>query len=333
MIEDYLGLQRQVDAIAHTADVISNAATNADCVHLNVSFWDLLSVSTRLSIATGAVSDAIAFRVVFFGMRSDISAITGSSAAHPARARPCAGLSDAGCGACGRCRHAGVRETYTKGGVGKCSEIAFAEIVNSRARSGSSSPLVIGRQRLLVPKPLSLARTNRRMQRQPTSNYARGAIYGLAAVCIWAAFIVVSRLRVRTSLTPWDVAAIRFAVAGILLSPLVELLGATAGAAFVALTPATTALLGIPVIGEWPSAIDWIAIIVISIGVNLVSGGPRPVQWTGPCRSHSARSCLGPAGPFKRGVTTDSAIGQAVSIDMATWQTHGQPLPNYRLRH
>jgi hypothetical protein len=31
--------------------------------------------------------------------------------------------------------------------------------------------------------------------------------YGLAAVCIWAGFIVVSRLGVRTSLTPWDVAA------------------------------------------------------------------------------------------------------------------------------
>jgi drug/metabolite transporter (DMT)-like permease len=38
-------------------------------------------------------------------------------------------------------------------------------------------------------------------------------------VCFWAAFIVVSRLGVRTNLTPWDIAAIRFAVAGVLLSP------------------------------------------------------------------------------------------------------------------
>src|SRR5262249_47507668 len=51
------------------------------------------------------------------------------------------------------------------------------------------------------------------------SSYALGAIYGLAAVCIWASFIVVSRLGVRTSLTPWDVAAIRFTVAGVLLLP------------------------------------------------------------------------------------------------------------------
>lgn len=51
------------------------------------------------------------------------------------------------------------------------------------------------------------------------ANYARGALYGLAAVCIWASFIVVSRLGVRTTLTPWDITAIRYSVAGILLLP------------------------------------------------------------------------------------------------------------------
>jgi drug/metabolite transporter (DMT)-like permease len=57
------------------------------------------------------------------------------------------------------------------------------------------------------------------MKQQTSANYARGALYGLAAVCIWAAFIVVSRLGVRTSLTPWDVTAIRYSVAGLLLLP------------------------------------------------------------------------------------------------------------------
>jgi drug/metabolite transporter (DMT)-like permease len=294
------------------------------------------------------------------------------------------------------------------------------------------------------------------MQHATRSQYARGALYGLAAVCIWAAFIVVSRLGVQTSLTPWDVAAIRFTVAGLLLLPylgskglaldrlgwtgvaaiivgcgapmvllvnaglllapaahggalfpgvmplmvailaaailkepftprktaglalivmgaigiiwltggavgttqnighalflcagfvwacytvamrrarldglhaaaiagvgslalylpayaliagtsvfdapvfdialqaivqgvltavvalllygrMVGLLGATGGAAFVALTPAMTGLMGIPVLGEWPSAMDWIAIALVSIGVYAVSGGP-----------------------------------------------------------
>src|SRR6516162_364616 len=51
------------------------------------------------------------------------------------------------------------------------------------------------------------------------SNFLRGALHGLSAVSIWAAFIVVSRLGVRTSLTPWDVAAIRFGTAGVLLLP------------------------------------------------------------------------------------------------------------------
>jgi drug/metabolite transporter (DMT)-like permease len=296
------------------------------------------------------------------------------------------------------------------------------------------------------------------MQQSSRSNFIRGALYGLSAVGIWAAFIVVSRLGIRTSLTPWDVAAIRFGVAGVLLLPylvkkglaldrlgllgiaaisigcgapmvllvnaglifapaahagalfpgvmpllvavlaavilgepftprkngglvlialgavmvvwasggtlgtrqnlghflflcaglawagytvairqarlgglhaaaiaavaslvfyvpiyaalsrgsllaapladvalqavvqgvltaiialllygrMVAILGATAAAAFVALTPAATALLAIPVLGEWPSMIDWIAIAAISVGVYLLSGGPLP---------------------------------------------------------
>ena len=57
---------------------------------------------------------------------------------------------------------------------------------------------------------------------------------------------------------------------------MVSLLGATAGAAFVALTPAMTALIGIPILGEWPTLTEWIAIITISIGVYAVSGGPLP---------------------------------------------------------
>jgi drug/metabolite transporter (DMT)-like permease len=297
------------------------------------------------------------------------------------------------------------------------------------------------------------------MQHPTNPQYARGAIYGLAAVCIWAGFIVVSRLGVQTHLTPWDITAIRFSVAGLLLLPhavrkgfaldrlgwigvaaiimgcgapmvllvnvgllfapaahggalfpgvmplmvailaaailkepftppktvglalivfggigivwltggalgtrqnighalflaagflwacytvamrrarldglhaaaiagvgslvlylpvyafmtgtnlfrappfdialqaivqgvltavvalllygrMVNLLGATAGAAFVALTPAMTALLGIPILREWPSAIDWVAIAAISIGVYAVSAGPLPI--------------------------------------------------------
>jgi drug/metabolite transporter (DMT)-like permease len=37
-----------------------------------------------------------------------------------------------------------------------------------------------------------------------------------------------------------------------------------------------TALMAIPILGEWPATIDWIAIVSISAGVYVVSGGPLP---------------------------------------------------------
>ncbi|HJZ45260.1 MAG TPA: DMT family transporter [Hyphomicrobiaceae bacterium] len=67
-------------------------------------------------------------------------------------------------------------------------------------------------------------------------------------------------------------------IALLLYGRMVSILGATGGAAFVALTPAMTALVGIPILGEWPSPIDWMAIALISGGVYLVSGGPLPAR-------------------------------------------------------
>src|SRR5882724_12407316 len=51
------------------------------------------------------------------------------------------------------------------------------------------------------------------------AQYIRGALYGLAAVSIWSGWIVVARLGLQSSLTPWDIAALRFGVAGLLLLP------------------------------------------------------------------------------------------------------------------
>src|SRR5436305_9887959 len=53
------------------------------------------------------------------------------------------------------------------------------------------------------------------------AEYMRGALYGLAAVGIWSGWIVVARLGLKTSLTPWDIAALRFGVAGLFLLPYV----------------------------------------------------------------------------------------------------------------
>jgi drug/metabolite transporter (DMT)-like permease len=65
-------------------------------------------------------------------------------------------------------------------------------------------------------------------------------------------------------------------VSYLLFGRAVELLGASSGAAFAALCPAMTALIAMPVLGEWPKPIDWLAIVAISAGVYVVSGGPLP---------------------------------------------------------
>ena len=83
---------------------------------------------------------------------------------------------------------------------------------------------------------------------------------------------------------PWFDIALQAFVQGILTAIIslmlygkaVSILGASSGAAFAALCPAMTALMAIPVLGEWPQKADWAAIVLISAGVYIVSGGPLP---------------------------------------------------------
>jgi drug/metabolite transporter (DMT)-like permease len=49
----------------------------------------------------------------------------------------------------------------------------------------------------------------------------------------------------------------------------VAILGASGGAAFGALVPALSALLAIPLLGEWSKETDWVTITLISAGVYL----------------------------------------------------------------
>jgi drug/metabolite transporter (DMT)-like permease len=57
--------------------------------------------------------------------------------------------------------------------------------------------------------------------RSDIPNYPRGAVFGLAAVSIWAGWSAMTRLAVTTSLDAWDIPALRFGVAGLLLLPIV----------------------------------------------------------------------------------------------------------------
>ncbi|WP_426435802.1 EamA family transporter [Bradyrhizobium genosp. P] len=53
----------------------------------------------------------------------------------------------------------------------------------------------------------------------------------------------------------------------------VSILGASNGSAFAALSPVMTTLLAIPILGERPATSDWIAMLLISGGVYIASGG------------------------------------------------------------
>ena len=87
---------------------------------------------------------------------------------------------------------------------------------------------------------------------------------------------------------PWEDLALQAVVQGLLTAiaslvfygRAVSILGASSGAAFAALSPALTAVMAIPLLGEWPSTMDWAAIATISVGVYIVSGGPLPARET-----------------------------------------------------
>lgn len=53
----------------------------------------------------------------------------------------------------------------------------------------------------------------------PSGGAARGVVYGLLAAAIWGAWPVVSKLGVQQALSAWEIAALRFGVAGLALLP------------------------------------------------------------------------------------------------------------------
>lgn len=67
------------------------------------------------------------------------------------------------------------------------------------------------------------------MSKSSSSEYLRGALYGLATVSIWVSWIVAARLGLRTSLTPWDITAIRCGVSGVILLPYLLRVGVPVG--------------------------------------------------------------------------------------------------------
>jgi drug/metabolite transporter (DMT)-like permease len=83
---------------------------------------------------------------------------------------------------------------------------------------------------------------------------------------------------------PWQDLATQALVHGVLVAVVsfflygraITLLGAQSGSAFTALSPAITAVLAIPILGEWPTLADGAAMLLISAGVYSASGGGLP---------------------------------------------------------
>ena len=67
-------------------------------------------------------------------------------------------------------------------------------------------------------QPLSAASLQHPLSR---ANYLQGAAWGLFAISIWVGWILLTRYGVTTSLSPYDITALRFTCAGLLLAPVV----------------------------------------------------------------------------------------------------------------
>jgi drug/metabolite transporter (DMT)-like permease len=97
----------------------------------------------------------------------------------------------------------------------------------------------------------------------------------IGAGMLWACYVVAMRkatlrdLALQAFVHGFLVAVISFVCIG----RAVSILGASNGSAFAALAPAITAILAIPILGEWPATSDWIAMLLISSGVYVASGG------------------------------------------------------------
>ena len=57
----------------------------------------------------------------------------------------------------------------------------------------------------------------------------------------------------------------------VLYGRVVVILGASGGSAFGALVPALSALLAVPLVGEWPNRTDWLGIMPLQISIMISS--------------------------------------------------------------
>lgn len=153
--------------------------------------------------------------------------------------------------------------------------------------------------------------------RDPATERRIGFGCAVAILFVWTGFILASRAGARGVLTPWDLAALRFGVALVVLLPLILrgvlrdiparrilVMGATAGLGFAlfaynafALAPAAhgavllpgalpfvTALLAWAWLGEGPTGRRTLSLVVVAAGIALLAGSEffaAPGAWRG----------------------------------------------------
>ncbi len=195
-----------------------------------------------------------------------------------------------------------------------CIPLFVAVIASAFARESISFAQRVGLGLILLGAVLLIASNAPDAGASWSTSRSFGALLSLLAALMWAVFTVVMR---RAELDPLHAAALvsvgSLAIylplylprhgAALVQVPFAELafqaifqgvlvtvvsllfyggaiarLGASRGAAFGALVPALSALMAIPLLKEWPSATDCLAIALISIGVYLTSGGPTGIE-------------------------------------------------------
>jgi drug/metabolite transporter (DMT)-like permease len=182
-----------------------------------------------------------------------------------------------------------LRETFTK-----AKKIGFTLILPGvlgiawSSNGGIGSSANVG-DLLFLGSGLAWAFYTIAMRRARLGGLHAAAISAVGAMLL---YLPVFALTTGTTLAkaPWSDIVLQGLVQGVLTAIIslllygraVGILGASSGAAFAALSPAMTALLGIPILGEWPNWTEWVSIITISAGVYVVSGGPLPRWWGRP---------------------------------------------------
>lgn len=157
----------------------------------------------------------------------------------------------------------------------------------------------------------------------PLSNaqYLRGAAWGLFAISIWVGWILLTRYGVTTTLSPYDITALRFTAAGLLLSPVVYRRGfgisrigwkvwlvivcgaglpyvlissngllyapaAHAGALIPGTMPLWAAILAMFFLGEKIAGVRKLGLLLIPVGIGIVVGAGLTDFASGHWRGH-----------------------------------------------